>query len=326
MKFAIGTAFLAAASLLSPAASAQTVVRPRSGVVTTSNPPYLGISSKDIDAEGAKALKLPEVRGVEVMNVTEDSPASKAGFKDGDVVLEYNGQKVEGSEQLARLVRETPVGRQVRVLISRNGATMTLTPTIEAGKGYAYYGGGSWNMPEVNVPEITIPPMPPMELPRFQMSYQNPMLGILGEPLGQEAQFAEFFGVQDGVLVKQVNRDSAAEKAGIKVGDVITKIDDTKVSNTRDITSALRSARGKKTVTVVVIRARKEMPITVTVEATSTGSIKAWAAPMDWGTWPEVVVTMPALQIDIPRLIISKPLTDKPLFKLLKFTPQDRVI
>ena len=92
------------------------------------------------------------------------------------------------------------------------------------------------------------------------------MLGIIGESLGPEEQLAEFFGVKDGVLVKSVNKDSAAEKAGIKAGDVIVKVDDTKVTTSREITSALRAPRSKKTVTVTVVRAKKEMPMTVTIE------------------------------------------------------------
>ena len=83
--------------------------------------------------------------------------------------------------------------------------------------------------------------MPNIEIPRFQMLYQNPMLGIYGESLGQQEQLAEFFGVKDGVLVKSVSKNSAAEKAGIKAGDVIMKVEDSKVSNTSEITSALRA-------------------------------------------------------------------------------------
>ena len=76
------------------------------------NSGYLGIGAQDIDADRAKALKLKEERGAEVTNVIEDSPAAKAGFKEGDVVLEFNGQKVEGIEQLTRMVRRLPAGRR----------------------------------------------------------------------------------------------------------------------------------------------------------------------------------------------------------------------
>src|SRR5689334_20245027 len=110
MQLAIGAAVLAA-SFATPGAFAQ---RATTRVIAT-NTPYLGIGAKDIDSESAKKFNLKEVRGVEVTTVDENSPAAKAGIKEGDVILDYNGQPVEGGAQLARLVRETPIGRQVRV-------------------------------------------------------------------------------------------------------------------------------------------------------------------------------------------------------------------
>ena len=271
MRWSLIFCTLVAASLLTPAARSQ-AANPRTGTVVSvsDRPAYLGIGAKDIDNDRANALKLKEVRGAEVTSVHDDSPAAKAGFKEGDVVLEYNGQTVEGSAQLTRMVHETPVGRQVKIVVWRNGATQTLTPTLEPSKSMVY-GGGAWGMPEVRMPEIVIPPIPPMEIPRFEMSYQNPMLGIYGESLAQEQQLAEFFGVKDGVLVKSVTRNSAAEKAGVKAGDVIVKVEDSNISSTRDITNALRANRSKKTVTVTVVRNRKEIPLTVTIEASLGG-------------------------------------------------------
>ncbi len=143
---------------------------------------------------------------------------------------------------------------------------MTLTPTVEERKGMTF-DGRTFVMPEIpRMPDFTIPPI---EIPRFQQLYRSPMLGIEGESLNQEDQFAEFLGVKDGVLVKSVMKNSAAEKAGIKAGDVIVKVDDTKVSTTREITSALRAARSKNTVIVTVVRNKREMPLTVTIEPVS---------------------------------------------------------
>ena len=99
------------------------------------------------------------------------------------------------------------------------------------------------------------------------MSWQDGMLGIEGESLGQQRQLADFFGVKDGVLVKSVMRNSTAEKAGIKAGDVIVKVDGISVGNTREITGQLRSARSKKSVAVVVVRDRKENSLTVNLDA-----------------------------------------------------------
>jgi len=109
-----------------------------------------------------------------------------------------------------------------------------------------------------------------MDMPGFGVGGNSPMLGIVGEALGPQEQLAEFFGVKDGVLVKSVTRNSPAEKAGIKAGDVIVKVDDEKVGTSREITTALRSARSKKAVTVMVVRAKKEMPLTVIVESNAT--------------------------------------------------------
>jgi serine protease Do len=104
---------------------------------------------------------------------------------------------------------------------------------------------------------------------------QNPMLGIEGESLSQQEQLAEFFGVQDGVLVRSVRKGSAAEKAGLKAGDVITKVDDTKVGSTGEITRALRALKSKKTFNLTITRNKKEMPLPVTIETASGNSVRA---------------------------------------------------
>ena len=100
---------------------------------------FLGVGVADIDAERAKALNLKEEHGAEVKAVDDDSPAAKAGIKVGDVILEYNGQRVEGMGQFVRLVRETPVGRQVKLLVSRGGATQTLTATVAERRGGRFF-------------------------------------------------------------------------------------------------------------------------------------------------------------------------------------------
>jgi serine protease Do len=269
MFLAIGTTLLAAGAIL-PGALAQVRVAPRPRVAATvsADSPYLGIGVQDIDSQRAAALKLKDVRGAEVTTVNENGPAAKAGIKDGDVVLEYNGEPVEGKDQLSRMVRETPVGRQVKVGLWRNGAIETVTVTIEARPGVRTFSGGDggWSMPEFTMPDMRNFRMPEMEIPRFQMLYPTPLLGIQGEPLGSEQQLAEFFGVKDGVLVKSVNRSSAAEKAGIKAGDVIVKIDEARVNTTQEITNALRANRSKKNFTVTVVRNRKEIPLSVTID------------------------------------------------------------
>src|SRR6185503_18279367 len=100
------------------------------------------------------------------------------GIKDGDVILDYNGQRVEGGEQLSRLVRETPIGRSVSIGVWRNGSMQTLSATIEASKGPQVFiaGGGPVALPpEIHIPDIRAFRMPEMEnLPGFVTTMQSP--------------------------------------------------------------------------------------------------------------------------------------------------------
>jgi serine protease Do len=227
-------------------------------VVQTSPSSFLGVGVTDIDAERTKALHLKEEHGVEVTSVDADSPAAKAGVKVSDVVLEYNGQRVEGIEQFLRLVHETPVGRQAKLLISRNGATQTLTATIASRSSNAFVFDPEnfrYKMPEIRIPDM----------PRSLMMWQSRTLGVESEPLSG-SQLGDYFGAKDGVLIRSVIKGSAAEKAGLKAGDVITKIGSQKVSSPKEISNALHSLSSTKAIPVTIVRERKETTVSVTIE------------------------------------------------------------
>jgi serine protease Do len=262
---------MTAASLVSPAAFSQQNPREVQTYVFTQGGSYLGIGGMDISPDRARALNLKEERGVEISSVDPEGPAAKGGLKEGDVVLEFNGTPVQGWTQFRRIVQETPVGRQVKVSVWRAGAVQALTITVGERKNQPMVIGpeNGWNF---NMPVVpSMPEMPNIEIPRFG-TLQSPMIGIMGESLGQEEQLAEFFGVKEGVLVRSVRKGSAADKAGIKAGDVITKVEETPVNSTSDITRTLRNLKAKKMVTMTVVRNKKEMPVTVTVELPTVGS------------------------------------------------------
>lgn len=221
---------------------------------------YLGVNLAEVDANRARELKLREPQGVEISRVEEGSPADKAGLKSGDVILEYNGQHVEGMEQFGRLVRETPSGREVRLLISRNGATQTIAATVATRKMKNVVAGNMRDFfPGVEMPEIHIP-----DMPQVFTTWRSPVLGVEAESLG--TQLAAYFGVKEGVLVRSVTKDSAAEKAGLKAGDVITKVDGSPVTTSNELVAALRSASSKKTFPLDLVRDRHETSVSVTVE------------------------------------------------------------
>jgi S1-C subfamily serine protease len=110
-----------------------------------------------------------DVRGTKVRSVEEGSPAEKAGIKDGDVIVRFDGEAVRSASQLARLVRETPAGRAVAIELTRGGATQKLTATLAEGSRQVqvWSGTGLPGMREFNieVPEWDVeapaPPIPP---------------------------------------------------------------------------------------------------------------------------------------------------------------------
>lgn len=225
----------------------------------------MGVGIMTVDAARAKALKMKEERGAEITQINPGGPAEKAGLKVNDVILEFDGQQVQGQEQLQRLVRESVPGRQVKVDVWRNGAMQTVTVTIESRREMSIddaWGRGVWSElppPGVNWPPLVVmPPVAP-----FPTIVQSPVLGVECEPLGDEQQFAEFFGVKDGLLVKMVSSGSPAARAGIKAGDVIVKVDETRVGTMRELTGALRVASQKTSYQLTVVRNKKEQQIAV---------------------------------------------------------------
>lgn len=217
---------------------------------------FLGVAVAEITGERARELKLKDEHGVEITRIEDNSAAAKSGLKTGDVVLEYNGQRVEGTEQFIRLVHETPAGRRVNLLVSRNGSPQTIAVTLgsRASNMVISRAGDFPDMQELVIPDM----------PRVFTAWSSSMLGVEAEGLG--SQLAQYFGVKDGVLVRSVVDGSAAAKAGITAGDVIVKVDQANVTSPGDLSAAVRAARVKKSFPIQVIRDHREMTLTVTME------------------------------------------------------------
>src|SRR5258708_7067571 len=155
MKRILAILILTAAPLL---VSAQIATTPRVQIFHSSGV-YMGVGVVDVTAENLSALKLKEERGVEVVSVSSDSPASKAGLKEHDVVLDYNGTRIEGVDQFRRLISETPAGRTVKLLISRDGVTQIVNVKMEERRNNMHFRSNddSW----FNMPTPPTPPTPP---------------------------------------------------------------------------------------------------------------------------------------------------------------------
>jgi S1-C subfamily serine protease len=254
---------------------------------------YLGVYLEEVTPERSRELGLTEERGAIVMKVVADSPAAKSGMKENDVIVSFNGRRVDSVRELQRLLNETPPDRSVQLEVIRAGSRQTLATTLakRSLQSFRMFGPGfdekftketqeSMRRAEESLKrsqDALKQSQGKIEaLPRDfgDFAFVNPgefaffggtRLGISAESLTD--QLAEFFGVKDskGVLVASVEEGSAAAKAGIKAGDVIVGIDNEKVDSVRALMKAL-SSKTEGTIAVKLVRNRAEQTVNVTLE------------------------------------------------------------
>lgn len=223
---------------------------------------WLGVEMTEVTAEKAKDLNLKSDHGVLVTEVLPDGPSAKAGVQTNDVILEYDGHEVEGTVQFRRLVRETPPGRSVAITVLRAGHEKKLT--IQVGNR----ARNTESELRVEGP-LVVPPQAfnfKMEMPELFMG-MTPTLGIEAEDVS--GQLGAYFRVpgDDGVLVRSVSAGTPAAKAGLKAGDVITRVDGITVTTLAELRAQLREKREEKTVKLMVMRQGSPVPVTVTLES-----------------------------------------------------------
>ena len=238
-------------------------------------PSWLGVEAREVTPENVKEFKLPAERGVVVGRVAEDSPASKAGLKNTDVITEVDGQRVEGAAQFRRMIREIPAGRTVQLAIWRDGRSQSLTATLgKAEENHramlnAEPGAFAFRLPEVvEIPDM--PEMPTMDWGNSDMMVlpgSRPRLGIDAEDIN--GQLGSYFGAPDGegVLVRSVNAGSVAEKGGLKAGDVITKFNGERIRSLGDLREKLAAKNDSKPAQLGVWRNKSEVTLTVDLPA-----------------------------------------------------------
>jgi len=225
---------------------------------------YLGIATQDVSAEMTKNLKLPEDGGVEVTRLDSASPAALAGIKSGDVVMQYNGQHVENWEQFARLVRETPAGREVKLQIYREGTPQIVVAKIALHPAMMFQG--------------QLVPMQQRSAPVQSLFKDVPVnrMGWVTSPLGAElesvdGQLADAFGAKEGgVLVRSVMHGLAGEKAGLRAGDVITRVGDVRVTTPADVSGRIRAGRGQSAM-LTLLRDHREITVAVALDGNRPG-------------------------------------------------------
>lgn len=221
---------------------------------------WLGVTIAEVTPEKAKELRLPAERGVLITAVTDDSPAAKVGLKVNDVVTEYNGQRVEGTAQFRRLLQETPPGRTVQLTVWRDGRAQQIS--VELGSREDQIRR---QFPIVE-PHFEFREFPGGEFFAAIDPWRTPVLGIIAEDL--TGQLGEYFGAPDGegVLVREVRKGTPAEKAGLKAGDVIIRVNGERVRSLSELRNELRKKREENSVQLDVLRRGQQLSVKVAIE------------------------------------------------------------
>ncbi len=224
----------------------------------------LGVSVRDLNSDEIARAGLAQPGGVLVDVVHEGSPASRAGLLTGDIVVEFDGERVRGVRHFTRLVRETPPGRIVKSTILRGGSRRDIEITPEAEDRAARI---LRDLPRLEQRLRALPQIPdlPDDLdptPDLQVTPRG-QIGVTLAPLSD--QLAAYFGVKEGVLVSTVAADSAAAQGGLKAGDVITAIDGRPMRSVGEVTRAVRNAKPGSVLEMRLLRDKKETTVKVTV-------------------------------------------------------------
>jgi serine protease Do len=232
----------------------------------------LGVTVRDLSPSEPAA----GTGGVQIDGVDKEGPAAKAGVQPGDIVVEFDGERVRSARQFTRLVRETPEGRAVEMALMRDGKRQTVTATPDA-------RAFTWNMDidgdrirrDVErglqgMREFRMDP-PTMDFPfenggggTLSWTPRPSRVGVTLAPLTE--QLATYFGAADGgALVSSVAADSPAQKAGLKAGDVITSVNGTRVEDARDAVREIRGAENSE-ITFGIVRDKQSTNVKVAVE------------------------------------------------------------
>lgn len=208
---------------------------------------WLGVYIQDVTRELAESFDMKYPHGALVARVLEDSPASKAGFETGDVIVRYNGEPVDDSASLPPMVGRTPPGREVPVRIVRDGRRQTLQVHIE-------------ELPEA-VAEDGARPAPE----RDKNSFRSERLGLtVTVPTDEQRQSSEMG--EYGVIARSVEA-GPARQAGIRDGDLIVMINGNKIKSLNDFQALVEGLPAGKSVPVLVQRGDAPLFLALKIES-----------------------------------------------------------
>ncbi len=204
---------------------------------------WLGVAIQEVTSQLAKGFGLKEVRGALVSEVISNSPAEKAGFKRGDVIIAFMGQAIENSSKLRNIVARAEVGSRGKVKVIRNKKEVDLAVVIEAQPKdmFARERGEGKAVPSLSLGGIEV------------------------ETLTSElALQLDISRGERGVVVMRVEPGSSAEEAGLRQGDLIMEVNHQEVHNTKDYEESLSKRPEGEAILLLIRRGERTLFLTVT--------------------------------------------------------------
>lgn len=193
---------------------------------------YLGIYPQALTPELAESLEAPRSEGIIISQLEDSTPAAKAGLRQGDLILEINGQAVASDVNAFRLkVADLPVGAAIHLSVFRDGKTKDYTvtlgerPSAVVASVQKEQGGEEW-------------------------------AGLHVEEIDRTSRNAPD---EDGVVVSEVAPDSPADDAGIREGDIVKEIGNMEITSVREYNDAVGKYAGKKAVAVLLKRGEQTL-------------------------------------------------------------------
>jgi len=237
---------------------------------------------------------------VRIIAIEKESPAELAKLKEGDMVLKIEREEVTSTKMLAKEIRKRKPGKTITLKIERNGKEIDVKVKL-----------GEYSEKNVRIeleskfPRLFIAPKPPKppgipKLPEIRKLPKPPeppeprlfswglehrkYIGIYLEEINRE--LSEYFGVKEGrgLLVAKITKDSPAEKAGLKVGDVIIKADGIRTEQARDLTGVIQDKEKGERIKLELLRNKKVRSVEVEIEEERSGfsySYKDWEDYVD---------------------------------------------
>ncbi len=190
---------------------------------------WLGVSFQQMDKDLAESFGLSQPKGALVADVIDDSPAAKAGLKNGDIIMTFNGHPVPSANELPHLVGFTKPGTTVKMDILRQGVNKTITLKV-----------GALAQEEEHTPY--------QESKKMKMN----ILGIQARDLSSDEK--KQLELTEGVLIEAIGRDSPAAYAGLRRGDVVFMINGVVLKSKEDFDRAVAGVKPKSLVSILMGR------------------------------------------------------------------------